>query len=172
VRLWKGDPTRRLTVILPAGLALDLKIESIKRGVDVSVLAAQALAAYLDSQAALPPPAPPAPVRTEPPVQSIRRQAEAARRGLELAALLKAAFASGQVTLAEFSRHLARAIGHPNPVGLSSAVRQWKRVPDLHQGPVEVLLVQLGVDTGSLPPGPDPRPAGDPATSRPRGRHP
>ena len=140
VKLWQGDPTRRLTVILPARLAVEMKIESLKRGVDVSVLAAQAFAVYL-SPGPLPP-VEPAPARPEPPLV---RHAEAVRRGQELVAMLRAAFASGEVTLAEFSRHLAQAIGHPNPVGLSSAVRQWQRVPDIHQHPVEQLLIQLGL---------------------------
>jgi hypothetical protein len=149
VKLWKGDSTRRLTVILPADLALEMKLESLKRGVDVSVLAAQAFAVYLDPHApplALPLPAPPQP---DPQPGTIHRHADSVRRGQELVAALKAAFASGQTTLAEFARHLARMIGHPNPVGLSSAVRQWKRVPDLHQHPVEQVLIQLGLAPGS-----------------------
>jgi hypothetical protein len=144
VKLWKGDPTRRLTVILPARLAVEMKIESLKRGVDVSVLAAQAFAVYLNP-GALPPASEPLPAPPEPAERTIVRHADAVRRGQELVTLLRAAFASGVVTLAEFSRHLAQSIGHPNPVGLSSAVRQWKRVPDLHQRPVEQLLLQLGL---------------------------
>lgn len=143
LKLWKGDPTRRLTVILPARLAVEMKIESLKRGVDVSVLAAQAFAVYL-SPGALPA-AEPVPALPWPPERTLVRQAEVLRRGQELVAMLKAAFASGRVTLAEFSRHLAQSIGHPNPIGLSSAVRQWKRVPDIHQRAVEQLLIQLGL---------------------------
>jgi hypothetical protein len=145
VKLWKGDPTQRLTVILPAGLAVEMKIESLKRGVDVSVLAAQAFAVYLNPGSLPPGTAAPVPPRPEPPERTLIRHAEAVRRGQELVAMLRAAFASGEVTLAEFSRHLAQATGHPNPVGLSSAVRQWKRVPDIHQRPVEKLLIQLGL---------------------------
>lgn len=132
VKLWEGDPTRRLTAILPASLALEMKMESLRRGVDVSVLAAEAFLRYLH-----PGPAP------EPAGQVIQRNAGTLRRGRELVARLKAAVAAGQVTLAEFARRLARRIGHPNPVGLASAVRQWQGVPALHQDPVEQVLIQL-----------------------------